>query len=62
MKFIFYSFVNSDSLHTKLFNDKYTHFKELDTQSRILFLFNSVGLSICSKTPTFAYDCMSYRQ
>ena len=34
-----------DSLRVKFFNiitEKYTHFKELDTQSKILFLFNSI--------------------
>ena len=33
-----------DSWHTKLFNDneKYAYFKELDTQSKIVFLINSI--------------------
>ena len=65
MKFIFYSFVDSDSLRMKIFNiitEKYTHFKELDAQSKILFLFNSIDPTVCRKTAAFACDCMNYRR
>ena len=54
-----------DRWRIKLFNEiteKYAHCKELDAQSKILFLFNSIDPTVCRKTAAFAHDCMNYRQ
>ena len=52
-----------NSWRIKLFNEiteKYAHFKELDTQSKILFLFNGIDPTVCRKMAAFAHDCMNY--
>ena len=52
-----------ESWRIKLFteNEKYAYFKELDTQSKILFLINSIDPTVCRKTADFAHNCMNYR-
>ena len=54
-----------DNLGLKLFNElteKYSFFKDLDINSKILFLFNSIDPVICRSIPSFVYDWMNYRQ
>ena len=60
-----FSCTHYDNLRIKLFNElteKYIFFKDLDINSKILFLFNSIDPVICRSIAAFVYDCMNYRQ
>ena len=53
------------NLRTKYFNeinDKYQNFNNLDTNSKILFLFNSADPFVCRTTAAYIYNSMLNRQ
>ena len=53
-----------DSLRLNFFNDityKYSLFNELDINSKVLFLFNSINPFVCRSTAAFVFQAMSLR-
>ena len=54
-----------DSLRLKFFNDitdKYSIFKELDINAKVLLLFNSIDPFVCRSTAAFVVQAMLLRQ
>ena len=61
---VLFSCIVYNNFRSKFFDDviqKYNSFKDLDVNSKILFLFNSIDPFICRSVAAFIFDIMKFR-